>query len=92
MMPGATGGCDDTGKCSDTRYDDEDDDCKKSYEALMQEFRWILDFEALNVPRDGLQAAYIRNAKIEYNRHARLHNRKCPNWQVPLFAVSDPLR
>jgi hypothetical protein len=70
----------------------DDDDCKRSYEALIQEFRVILDFEALNIPHDGLQAALIREAKIVYNRHARSHNRKCPNYQVPLFAVRDPMR
>lgn len=68
-----------------------DDDCKRSYSALIQEFNWIIQFEGENNPRDPLQALYITNAKIDYNRHARNHNARCPN-KVPLFLVNDPSR
>jgi RHS repeat-associated protein len=63
-------------------------DCDKEYAELMQEYSWIIDFEALNVPYDPLQGLWIRQAKIEYNRHARPHNARCPN-KVPLFLVRE---
>lgn len=68
------------------------DNCKPEYEALMQEYAYLTNFDDLNKPHDGLHGAQIRQAKIEYNRHARNHNERCPNYPVPLFFVRDPLR
>lgn len=71
---------------------DPKNDCQQSYEELIREFNWILQAEGMNEnPLDPVQALIIMNSKIDYNRHARNHNARCPN-KVPLFLVNDLTR
>ena len=67
---------------------DTDDLCKERQRELLQEFNYILQFEGeANKSNDGLQKAYVREAKINYNIAARIHNRECPGYEVPIFLI-----
>jgi RHS repeat-associated protein len=81
MMPGATGGCDDSGKCSDTRHEDEDNDdddddgCAYWYRELLKVYDDIVNGRA---PANDL-------TKQAYNNSARRYHRTCvPKGYPPL--------